>query len=184
MAGYHNWMDTASLMLFDIQHAEVDMGEYTIRFWKGDYGTIMRYLASSFTPTFALSLFIGMAGGETGAYNNDGHGLGNNGGSLMSWDELSSLGIINVRLNVKNQGGISIASVEGKRAWPNVYHMLNHSKKWNLYTETIYSFNNEKQAESFANKFIEQKNKTEYDTQLNVTQNGKDVIIIWGGAGI
>jgi len=186
-AGYHNWMDTASVALFNIDHAEVNMGDYTIRFWKGDYGSTERaalvflfLLKKKYKAAGISKALIGMAGGETGIYNNDGKGLGFDGGSLMSPEGLGDLGITNVQLTVKNQNGKTIASVGGLRAWPNVYNLLNHSKKNNIYTETTYSFDSEGRANSFRNQFIEKLAGSEYERQFEAVQNGKNVTIIWG----
>ncbi len=177
-AGYYNWMDTASIALFDIDHAELEMGDYTIRFWKGDYGSTAR-VVTQFT---IFSPFIGMAGGEVGLYNNDGKGLGfgNDGGSLMSSSDLDKLGITNVWLNIKNQNGKDIASVDGKRAWSNVYSLFNHSKKSDIYTETTFAFGTRKQASAFAKEFIENKANTKYDSELKVRIFEKYVTITWG----
>ena len=179
-AGYHNWMDTASVALFNIDHAEVDMGDYTIRFWKGDYGSTARKLCRTEPYTFTLSFFIGMAGGEVGFYNNDGKGLGNDGGSLMTGDSLSNLGISNVCLIVKNQDGKALASVSGKRAWPNTYNIFNHSKKGNIYTETKFTFSNSEQANSFKKQFDARVEKSDYKNQFDSIPNGNNVTIIWG----
>lgn len=181
-AGYHDWMDPASRGLFNINHAEVDMGDYKMRFWKGDYGQTGRIiLASSKKVSFIIaSFFIGMAGGETGIYNNDGKGLGSDGGSLMSAEGLKSLGISNVQLNVKNKDGKQIASVGGLRAWPNVYNILNHSKKRDIYTETTYSFTDSNKASEFEKTFNENKNDTDYKNQFQTKINGNNVTIIWG----
>ena len=171
-AGYHSWMDTASIALFNIDHAEIDMGIYTIRFWKGDYGSAVRLTTGLFS--------VGMAGGEVGLYNNDGRGLGNDGGSLMSPSDLDGLGITNITLNVNNKDGKNLASVTGKRAWPNAYNIFNHSKKSNLYTETTISFETQVQATSFANQFNKNKKGTDYEGQLTVKQDGANVTITWG----
>ncbi len=179
-AGYHSWMDTASAALFNIDHAEVDMGDYTIRFWKGDYGSTARFITQSDPKTFLLSLFIGMAGGEIGIYNNDGKGLGNDGGSLMSPAELDNLGIANVNLVVKNQNGKTIASVDGKRAWPNVYNFFDHSKKADIYTETTISFSSKEKASSFYNLLNDKIEKSDYNYQFDVKPNGNEVTITWG----
>ncbi|MBP5695539.1 MAG: hypothetical protein J6X11_02705, partial [Treponema sp.] len=179
-AGYHSWMDPASQVLFTIDHAEIDMLDYTIRFWKGDYGSAARFIARTRKETFCLSFFLGMAGGETGFYNNDGKGLGNDGGSLMSKSDLDSIGITNVCLVVKNQNGKTIASVSGKRAWPNVYNILDHSKKQNIYTQTIFLFNTESQAISFKNKFKTRLKDSKYENQFKIYSTGKYVTIIWG----
>ena len=181
-AGYHDWMDPASRVLFNIDHAEVDMGDYKMRFWKGDYGQAGRTLLSGSGNTlfFVASFFIGMAGGETGIYNNDGKGLGSDGGSIMSTEGLRDLGITNVQLNVKNKNGKQIASVGGLRAWPNVYNILNHSKKENIYTETTYSFTDSDRANDFATTFEKKKNATKYKNQFQIKVDEKNVTIIWG----
>lgn len=178
-AGYHNWMDAASIALFYIDHAEVDMGDYTIRFWKGDYGSTARYIACSSSRTVIFSLFIGMAGGETGIYNNDGKGLGSDGGSLMSSEGVADLGITNVQLDVKNKNGKTIATVSGLRAWPNVYNILSHSKKNNIYTETTYSFTDAKAASDFKTTF-DSKIPKKYKKQFFTEANSNNVTITWG----
>ena len=180
-AGYHNWMDTASIALFNIDHAEINMGGYTIRFWKGDYGSTCRAIASFNPQTSKLSLFVGMAGGETGLYKNDGKGLGSDeGGSLMSPSDLDNLGITNVSLSVRNQNGDLIASVDGKRAWPNVYNLADQSKKSDLYTQTTFSFKTKEQASSFFKQFNDKLNSSNYEKQFTVQQNEKNVTITWG----
>lgn len=66
----------------------------------------------------------------------------------------------------------------GKRAWPNVYNILNHSKSKDLYTETTYTFKNEKQAAGFKNKFESRVSK-QYENQFKVDIDGKNVKIRW-----
>jgi len=180
VAGYHEWMDSASIALFNIQHAEVNMGDYMIRFWKGDYGSIARLASRMNVKTMPLAFLIGMAGGETGLYNNDGKGLGNSGGSLMSAENLASIGIINVGLDVKTQDGKTIASVRGNRAWPNAYNILNHSKKNNLYTETTFTFTNTNAASTFKTQFRKGVENGKYADQFKINQNDKVITITWG----
>ena len=170
-AGYHDWMDKASVALFNIDSAEIDMGDYSIRFWKGDYGATARYVMP----------LIGMAGGEVGFYNNDGKGLGSDGGSLMTQDDLKNLGITNIQLTVKNKNGKSIGSVEGERAWPNVYNIADYSKKEDLYTETKLSFETNELASSFVNHFSLNIEGGLFSNQFTKPiVNGNDAIIIWG----
>ncbi len=185
-AGYHDWMDPASKALFDIDHAEVDMGNYKMRFWKGDYGSTGRSLLTAiflrrgnFKAAIRAYFIIGMAGGETGIYNNDGRGLGNDGGSLMSKDGLKQSGITNVSLSVKHKGGRKIASVSGLKAWPNVYNISDHSKKYNIYTETTYSFVDENAASEFEANF-KANIPDAYQGQFSTENNGKNITIIWG----
>ena len=85
----------------------------------------------------------------------------------MSKSGLKALGIRNVRLKVKNNDGKTIASVKGLRAWPNVYNILDHSKKDDIHTETTYTFSDSAKASEFEKKF-----KTEL--------TGRNVKIIWG----
>ena len=175
-AGDHNWMDTASVALFNIDHAEVDMGSYKMRFWKGDYGSTARSICQTRAYTFALSFFIGMAGGETGIYNNDGGGLGADGGSIMSQADLKSLGITGVELSVMNKNGDEIASVSGLRAWPNTYNFFDHSKKSDIYTKTRYSFSDSTVANEFEALFKKSIPK-EYKGQFDTKTNGNTVTI-------
>ena len=178
-AGYHEWMDSASIALFNIQHAEVSMGDYMIRFWKGDYGSTAKLASKMSVKTIPLVFLIGMAGGETGLYNNDGKGLGNSGGSLMSPENLASIGITNVELNVKTQDGEIIASVRGNRAWPNAYNILNHSKKNNLYTETTFTFRSKEQGVNFMMRF-KGNIPDEYKKQFKLDFKENNITIIWG----
>ncbi|WP_191018337.1 hypothetical protein [Treponema zioleckii] len=185
-AGYHDWMDPASKALFDIDHAEVDMGNYKMRFWKGDYGSTGRFLVTgifllrgNIRAAINAYFIIGMAGGETGIYNNDGRGLGSDGGSLMSKEGLKQLGITNVSLSVKHKGGSKIASVSGLKAWPNVYNISDRSKKYDIYTETTYSFIDENTASAFEANF-KANVPDAYQGQFSTENNGKNITIIWG----
>lgn len=97
----------------------------------------------------------------------------------MSKSGLKALGIRNVRLKVKNNDGKTIASVKGLRAWPNVYNILDHSKKDDIHTETTYTFSDSAKASEFEKKFtdnIPNKYKKQFKTELT----GRNVKIIWG----
>ena len=179
-AGYHDWMDTVSPVLFNIDYAKINMGDYTIRFWKGDYGSTERRIARTIPATCMTAFLIGMAGGEVGLYNNDGRGFGKDGGSLMSSAGLDDLGIVNISLHVKDQKGNLVAFVGGKRAWPNVYNMLGHYKKSEIYTKTSFSFSSKEQAMDFSELFNNKLSGTKYENQFKVHQNEEKVTIIWG----
>lgn len=124
-----------------------------------------------------------MAGGETGLYNNDGKGLGNDGGSIMSQEDMGKFGITGVNLKVNNQDGTTVAEVnDGKlRAWPNVYNIFDNSKKGDLYTETTYTFDREDRANEFSKDFNQKVKSSKYADQFNCNVVDKtEVTITWG----
>lgn len=186
-AGYHNWMDPASSVIFNIDHAEVDMGDFTMRFWKGDYASTYRAglkvsgILTDNPLTKICSNIVGMAGGETGLYNNDGKGLGFDGGSLMSQEVMSNIGIIGVQLKVNKQDETTIVEVnDGKlRAWPNGYNLLDNSRKGDLYTETTYLFDSEARANEFINEFQTNLDESDYENQFRSSVDKNEVTITW-----
>ena len=106
-AGFGDWMDTAGKVLgFDLDAISIQTENFTLRLWKGNYAgaaqlgekiaDIMGYKGVS-----TLLSFVGGSGGEIGFYNNDDKGLF--GGSSMTPDQLSSIGLVSTEILVINK---------------------------------------------------------------------------------
>ena len=164
---------------------------FTLRLWKGNYAgaaqlgekiaDIMGYKEVS-----TLLSLVGGSGGEIGFYNNDDKGL--YGGSSMTPDQLSSIGLVSTEIQVINK---KLGKVVGLRKesspsfWTTVFNWFDRSNKEDLFTINKFVFDSSESASYFASQLEATKEnaiKYEHNRQQNyeVKPNCNTVIVIWG----
>jgi hypothetical protein len=166
--GYFNIYDALSYGLgFSIHGTKLNLGDTTLRLWKGNYG-----------------LFG--AGGEIGLYNSWGKSLNKN--------ELAERGIESTSMELYHvKDGLIASRTEGGNGkkpsfWTTAFTLLRFSMKKNLYSINTITFSNEKAAHKFASglddAINEMRNGIDYFKNKNISIDykveGKSVIIYYG----
>jgi len=164
--GYRDFYDDLSRALgFNINGTKLDIGNYTIRLWKGTY-------------------FVAGTGGEIGLYNK-------NNGSMRK-NDIDKLGIVSTEMNVfrkKDGSKVTGYKEDGQSFWTTAFDpfKLKHDKKEDIYTENTFYFRSEGDANDFytqVNKSLEKGTYKSYGynkgEEIIAIPNGNSVILSWG----
>jgi hypothetical protein len=172
--GYFNFYDALSYALgFSIHGTRLNLGDTTLRLWKGNYG-----------------LFG--AGAEIGLYNNQGKSLNRN--------ELAERGIESTTLEIYHvKDGLIASRTEGGKGkegvtkkpsfWTTAFTPFRFRMKKNLFTVNTITFPDEEAANTFASglgaAINEEGSGTDYFKNngelINYSVDGRKVIIYHGG---
>ena len=128
--GYFDFYDDIvnKLGLVDIHATKFDIGNITLRLWKGDYKR------------------FGGSGGEFGFYYKDS-------GKSVSREDLKKLGLKSTSISVVTKdtaSEVAFMKFEKPSYWISVFNIFNKNDKNNLYTINMMEFDTEKQAREFA----------------------------------
>jgi hypothetical protein len=167
--------DATPLLGFNINGTKLDFGGGTLRLWKGDYGELGRLLANSRGIPFN-----GGAGGEIGFYNAD--------GSMMKGGQLSAIGLEGTTMQLFGKDSKNlIAEYEenGPSGWTTAFNDKQSVKKEDMFSVNSFRFKSESQAKNFADGIRGSITRGEAykhngNENITVTQQGKNVVVVWG----